>query len=187
MVQDGLNISANNLRMCVTGHRPNKLKGKYVRYSKSNLEIFYEMVEVLTNIIENSEYCLTCYSGMALGIDMLFADAVLTVKDNFPERIKLICALPFRNQTKVWVSQDDISFYYSVLEYADEVINVTGEQDFKPYYMQLRNEYMVDNSDVVLAYWNGSSGGTANCVNYAKKKGKKIIVSKTGLLSGKDF
>jgi uncharacterized phage-like protein YoqJ len=42
--------------------------------------------------------------------------------------------------------------------------------------MQKRNEYMVDNSDIVIAVWDGSKGGTYNCVKYAEKLGKKIIV-----------
>ena len=33
---------------------------------------------------------------------------------------------------------------------------------------------MVDNSDVLIACWNGTSGGTANCVKYAEKTGNKI-------------
>ena len=41
--------------------------------------------------------------------------------------------------------------------------------------MQLRNQYMVDNSDLVLAIWNGKeSGGTWNTIKYARKQGKKI-------------
>ena len=32
--------------------------------------------------------------------------------------------------------------------------------------MQKRNEFMVDNSDLVVAVWNGTSGGTANCLAY---------------------
>ena len=29
---------------------------------------------------------------------------------------------------------------------------------------------MVDHSDRVLAVWDGSSGGTKNCIDYAKEK-----------------
>lgn len=35
---------------------------------------------------------------------------------------------------------------------------------------------MVNNSDIVIAVWNGSKGGTGNCVNYAKMQKKEIIV-----------
>ena len=34
---------------------------------------------------------------------------------------------------------------------------------------------MVDNSDIIIAVWDGTKGGTYNCVQYAKKKNKEII------------
>ena len=34
---------------------------------------------------------------------------------------------------------------------------------------------MVDRSDSIVALWNGTSGGTKNCIDYAEKKGKPII------------
>ena len=35
--------------------------------------------------------------------------------------------------------------------------------------MPTRNEYMVDLADKIIAVWDGSNGGTANCVKYAEK------------------
>jgi uncharacterized phage-like protein YoqJ len=40
---------------------------------------------------------------------------------------------------------------------------------------QLRNEFMVDAADVFAAFFDGSPGGTANCVRYASKVGKKVV------------
>jgi uncharacterized phage-like protein YoqJ len=40
--------------------------------------------------------------------------------------------------------------------------------------MQIRNEWMVDRCDLLIAVWNGTPGGTANCVAYAKKEGCPI-------------
>lgn len=34
---------------------------------------------------------------------------------------------------------------------------------------------MVDDCDSLLALWDGSSGGTKNCLDYARKKGKPYI------------
>jgi hypothetical protein len=34
---------------------------------------------------------------------------------------------------------------------------------------------MVDHADMVIALWDGTSGGTANCVNYAKAQHKQIV------------
>ena len=41
--------------------------------------------------------------------------------------------------------------------------------------MQTRNEWMVNHCDKLIAVWNGSDGGTGNCVNYAKSINKEII------------
>jgi len=40
--------------------------------------------------------------------------------------------------------------------------------------MQKRNQFMVDNSRVIIAYWDGSKGGTKNCLDYALLKNKTI-------------
>ena len=42
--------------------------------------------------------------------------------------------------------------------------------------MQQRNELMVNDSDMVLALWDGeSAGGTWNCIQYAGKVEKEIV------------
>lgn len=48
-------------------------------------------------------------------------------------------------------------------------------QEYEPWLMQKRNEFMVDNCDTLISIWDGSSGGTGNCVAYATKKNKDII------------
>ena len=50
-----------------------------------------------------------------------------------------------------------------------------SDEEYKPWLMQKRNEYMVDLADKVIAVWDGSKGGTGNCVRYAEKCGKEII------------
>lgn len=62
-----------------------------------------------------------------------------------------------------------------MLNKADRLTLVTNEE-YAPYLMQKRNEYMVDLSDKVIAVWNGKSGGTANCVKYAKTVDKPIML-----------
>ena len=61
-----------------------------------------------------------------------------------------------------------------ILEKADIVTMVT-DAPYTPSCMQQRNEYMVNHSDKVIAVWNGSSGGTKNCIDYAKNRKKEII------------
>ena len=60
------------------------------------------------------------------------------------------------------------------MENADTVKLVSNEE-YKPWVMQKRNEYMVDLADKVIAVWDGSKSGTGNCVKYAKQVGKVVI------------
>lgn len=51
-----------------------------------------------------------------------------------------------------------------------------------------RNKTIVDNADLVVAFWDGKSKGTKNSLEYAKKMGKnvKVILFKKELISMKD-
>jgi uncharacterized phage-like protein YoqJ len=41
--------------------------------------------------------------------------------------------------------------------------------------MQIRNEYMVNACDKLIAVWDHTPGGTENCVKYAQSINKDII------------
>lgn len=60
-----------------------------------------------------------------------------------------------------------------IINESDEVYYVSEER-YTHWCMNKRNEWMVDNSDLVIAVWDGTKGGTANCVRYAVKQGKEI-------------
>ena len=47
---------------------------------------------------------------------------------------------------------------------------------YTPACLQLRNEYMVDHADELIAVWDSSPSGTANCVNYAKRKNVPVTI-----------
>ncbi len=40
----------------------------------------------------------------------------------------------------------------------------------------LRNTTIIENSDIVIAYWNGTSRGTADSINKAKNLNKQVII-----------
>ena len=48
--------------------------------------------------------------------------------------------------------------------------------------MQKRNKYMVDNSQYVIAVWDGSKSGTFNTLKYARKLKRNIMVIDTKIL-----
>lgn len=153
-------------RICVTGHRPGKMYG----YDLSDTR-WVALKERFREILLK-ENCGEAISGMALGVDTVFALAVLELKEEgYP--IRLHCAIPCRNQSKRWF-RASVDLYNQILAKAD-IVRLVSDEEYKPYLMQKRNEYMVDLSDKVIAVWNGSAGGTGNCVAYARKKGKEIL------------
>jgi uncharacterized phage-like protein YoqJ len=81
----------------------------------------------------------------------------------------LIAAVPFEGQEKKWPksSQD---LYNEILAYPKCVKKIVCEGGYEVWKMQKRNEWMVDNADYLVAVWDNSEGGTANCVRYARKK-----------------
>lgn len=154
------------MRICITGHRPNKMYG----YNIYNSE-WTSLKEKLKNmLIENN--CSEAITGMALGVDTVFALAVLELKEAGYD-IRLHCAIPCRNHSCKWV-KESVDLYNDILSKADTV-KLVSDEEYKPWLMQRRNEYMVDIADKVIAVWDGSSGGTRNCVEYAERQGKEII------------
>jgi len=44
----------------------------------------------------------------------------------------------------------------------------------------IHNHHIVDESDSVVAFWDGQSNGTKSVIDYCKKTGKKCMVYKIG-------
>lgn len=158
-----------NRILSFTGHRPSKLNGYD---AKDNSKLLWALQSKILWYIEERKVNVFI-SGMALGIDMWAAKIVLKLKETHPH-LKLICAIPCLNHANKWNAKDQEE-WKSITEQAEKVIYVTKE-DYKPQCMQLRNIWMVDNSDYVLGVWDGTEGGTGNCVKYAQEKEKTIEI-----------
>lgn len=149
--------------IAATGHRPDKLGGygPHVRMRLHHLAKTY--LKSQHDILEGA---LTVISGMALGWDTAWAIAALDLG------ISVIAAVPFVGQEKQWQANDKV-LYHEILKRAADVV-VVSEGGYEIEKMQLRNEWMVDRADRVCALWDGSSGGTGNCIRYVRKFGKPI-------------
>lgn len=104
---------------------------------------------------------------MALGTDTVFANAVMDLKKEGKD-IRLVSVLPCANQDKKW-SQKDQKRYQEILQAADEVIRLS-EEEYCPELMRIRNRWLVDHADMLIAVWDGSNSGTSNCIRYAVPK-----------------
>jgi len=156
---------------CFTGHRPNKLKGYN---AEDNRDLLWRLHTEIVRHIEEHKVD-TFINGLALGIDLWSAKIVLKLQEKYPH-IKLISAIPCRNHPNKW-NKESRDLWQEVCDKSDEVVLVTDE-DYKPYLMQVRNIWMVDKSDYVIAVWDETDGGTGNCVKYARKQNKEITIIK---------
>lgn len=150
-----------------TGHRPQKLDHDYDGTSPLSMKIRGRIIKELAAHGYKSGKIDHTIVGMALGIDMLAAQISLDLG------IPFVAAIPFVGQHLKWPLKSRERYKY-LLSKAVEIVNVSGDDKYKPQYMQLRNIWMVDKCTKLFAIWDGSTGGTFNCVQYAKDK-KPII------------
>lgn len=108
--------------------------------------------------------------GMALGFDTVCFKVLEEIKKE--KDIKIIACIPCLSQSYKF-NKNQKEEYDRMLSVADEKVLVSEE--YTPRCMQKRNEYMVDRASVVFAYFKRDFGGTANTVEYAKKKEIPIV------------
>ena len=166
------------MKICITGYRPNKLPARYgYNIHSAAYQDLAKTIQciLLMNIMEHQDTRLECISGMALGVDQLFVSVANWFKTSPTYAwlsTKITAAVPCRGQELKWPipSREE---YHKLLALCDNVHYVTNGS-FTSTCMEDRNQWMVDNSDIVIAVWDGKSGGTANCIRYAKKQHKTI-------------
>jgi len=160
-----------NKTLCFTGHRPKKLGG-YDYRSEQNLKMLLKLRALICRYIEKKGVT-TFVSGMALGIDIWSAQIILSLKEKKYPHIKLVCAIPCKEQYKKW-SESDRDIWKNIVNRAD-FVHYVSEDPYTAWCMNKRNEWMVDNSNFVLSVWDGSGGGTQNCAKYALKRQRNIL------------
>ncbi|MBE6598005.1 MAG: DUF1273 domain-containing protein [Ruminococcaceae bacterium] len=111
--------------------------------------------------------------GGAVGFDTIAAVQVAKVKAGGAD-IKLILALPCRDQTAVWKNTDMLRLYQKLKGVADEIVYIS--ELFTEGCMKERNRFMVEHSTACITYFNGRRvGGTAQTVRMAKEKNITIF------------
>jgi uncharacterized phage-like protein YoqJ len=155
-----------------TGHRPNKIPNGYNRNNPNRINIRKSCYDFIIKAVELGGIN-TVISGMALGFDQDLAHAALDIKKaKGGDYIHIIAAVPFRGQELLWQRRDQ-ELYQRMLLAVDAVMCVS-EPGYAGWKMQKRNEWMVDMSQEGIALWDGTKGGTYNCLKYAKSKNIRV-------------
>jgi len=152
------------MKIAITGHRPNKLGNDYDLASPLIEKIDMAICAILLK--QDELYPLgsiELISGMALGIDTLFAKIAIRLG------YKFTAAIPCQQQYKMW-PQKAKELYLDIINHPLCTKYYVSEGPYSPQKMQLRNQWMVDNCDMLIAVWDGTLGGTSNCVKYAQQQ-----------------
>lgn len=146
-----------------TGHRPDKLRLPPGDPRQADGVLMDFAASVLREAAPAA-----VISGMAVGWDMALARASIAIG------IPLVAAVPFDGQDAIWPDRvrDE---YREILEAAACVV-FCSDPGYAPAKFHVRNRWMVDRADFVLALSNGDrTGGTAATVAYAAKKGVETV------------
>ncbi|ERT04297.1 hypothetical protein M595_5767 [Lyngbya aestuarii BL J] len=139
----------------ITGHR------------RINSPLVHQGLEQLTNFaIERG--CTTFLTGMALGTDQLAAEVWVA------RQLTWKAIIPCQDQSALWPRANQL--HYLILLTKAEEVKVLYPQ-YKRGVMQARNQFLVKNSQLGLAVWDGSTtGGTFLTVQMARKAKLPLII-----------
>lgn len=152
--------------LCFTGHRPNKLGRTQQEEDELRLRLHQRIVQAF------SEGFTTFYCGMAMGADIIAGELVISLRQQYPE-LRLVAVLPFPDQSRGWPFSWRIR-WTCLMRQADE--RVTLYPGYCKGCYHARNQYMVDHAQRVIAVYNGTPGGTAETIRYARKKGLAVEI-----------
>lgn len=165
-----------------TGHRQvlDASIGKFVYVNSPDDLAARHLIERLIGAINyyTSRGINTYISGMALGFDMIFAEAAVRAKHECDIDIRTVAAVPFQNQPDFWRGPSK-QWYWDLIARMDEIVVLFDNPNDKSEAGRLLNErnlYMVNRGSGVMSYFKGEQrGGTWNCIRYAKSVGKQVI------------
>lgn len=150
----------------ITGHRPTKLGG-YDHTNPLAVKVQDALETKMTNAVNKFDN-VVFRIGMAIGTDQMAGWICANNKFTFDAYV------PFEGQESRW-PQAVQNQYRTLLALARNVY-VTHDGPYPgAWVMQKRNEQMVDGADYVLSVYDGSPGGTANCIRYAQEQGVRVV------------
>ena len=146
---------------CFTGHRPEKLPWGKNELDPRCLALKGKIRDAVEAAWAEGKRHFIC--GMARGCDFYFAEAVLALREEYPD-ITLEAAIPCAVQSASW-SASQRRRWEELVSACDK--KTILQEEYTPDCMLKRNRYMVEHSSLVIAVYDGSDGGTRRTLEYA--------------------
>ena len=151
-----------------SGHRPEKLPWGQDE-SDPRCQALKQMMERELRALCR-EGCRHFYCGMARGTDQYYLEILDRLRGEFPLTVEAV--IPCPSQSSHWSREDQVRYLRS-LSLCDRTTVL--EERYSQGVMLRRNRFMVDRADILMTVFDGSPGGTAATVRYAKSRGLRII------------
>lgn len=107
---------------------------------------------------------------MAVGFDLAAAEAVLELRRIRPE-VRLVCVVPFEGQEQYYAAPDRVRYRHVMAEADERFVVCDG---YRPDCYRLRNDLLVARASVLVAWYDGSPGGTRYTVRRAERAGLRV-------------
>ena len=146
---------------CFTGHRPEKLPWGSDETDPRCAALKQKIRDAVESAYDGGMRHFIC--GMARGCDFHFAEAVLTLRREKGD-VTLEAAIPCAAQSGGWPEADQVR-WRSLLAQCD--LETLVQEQYTRGCMLRRNRYMVDHSALLIAVYDGVSGGTRHTLEYA--------------------
>jgi hypothetical protein len=112
-------------------------------------------------------------TSLAIGADQLFAEIVVQLGG------QIIAVIPFEGYERTFERGGDLRNYKGLRSIAVKVETVDPTPTNEQAYL-LAGKKVVDHSELLVSVWDGETahglGGTGDIVEYAIKKGKRLII-----------
>lgn len=93
-----------------------------------------------------------------LGVELWGAEVVFELKQQNPQ-LKLAVITPFLEQEENW-NELNKEWYYSIVNQADFFDSVTKKKYEKPWQFRLKNQFLLDKSDVLVLVYDSEKEGS---------------------------
>lgn len=157
-----------NMKIMITGHRPNKLGG-YDPENPTALHVKDQIRSTLQNLVDNHGKDIELITGMAQGTDQWYATIGM---EEF--KLDVHAYIPFDGQESRWPDHAKRIYRYILSEC--KTVSIISDKPSRNAFLK-RNTEMVNDCDLAIAVWNGDlKSGTGSTVQKLRKAGKLVIV-----------
>ena len=162
-------MRARPVSCCFTGHRPNKLPWGSNEEDPRCKALKGRLWDVMETAYEEGYRHFIC--GMAQGCDLYFCELALQLREKYGD-VSVEAAIPCPSQADGWSRAERLR-WQQLVDRCD--VETLVQDHYSTDCMLRRNRYMVDHASLLIAVYDGQSGGTRRTIEYAMRRGVEIV------------